>query len=458
MKRKTLVKTLCFILSFLLAAAVLTSCSFEDIAGSVINRLVEELGTAEPSDIPDETPYGDEPSDNTPTPAPSQNTPESTKKNDEPSSSPAVTWEDNYVPSYRGSTVRITKSYNAVPADYYWRETLSSKYKKAYDEILSGALKYQEKIAISTDVSFSEIESIYRLFTLDHPEIFWYYDGFYATGPSDNIDAINLGLLFDKSEIPAMKQKVEAAARKIVDTVPSGASDIEAELILYEYLAKNVKYDLNADNAYSLYGALIGKKCVCQGFAEAFQYMCYMVGIPCIGITGEATNNKGVTEAHKWNGVKIGGKWYPVDVTFGEGGIKSFPQYFNNDAKIRTNHTVHQAIKKDLPSFSSDNAEYFKYFGLTFNSGSFYDTLMRAIGHFSENREKDSLISYVMLKAESASDRSAIQKLLESGSDDYDCEYLEKIIGDYNAVFSDRFEFWKYEFDGDVLVIQIFRV
>ncbi|MBO4428424.1 MAG: hypothetical protein J5832_00575 [Clostridia bacterium] len=444
MKRHLFIKFLCIVLTVSIAVLSFSSCSLEELAENII----DELNSAEST--PEESVSTTVGTTQTTT---AQQTEETTAETEETTSAAEqITWEDTYVPSY-GDTVYISRRESAEPDEYYWRSTLTGEQRKAYDEIVAGTSQYLTKIKISAAVSFSESEIVYRAFTLDHPEVFWYGNGFFATGPEKNIDDINLSLVFDVSEIPSLKQKVEAAARQIVDAIPDGTSDIEAELALYKYLTSNLEYDLKAENAYSLYGALIGKRCVCQGFAEAFQYMCNMLGIPCISIVGMATNGRGETEAHKWNAVKIGGKWYPVDATFGEGSAVGFPLYFNNAAKIETNHTPYQNLI-GVPEFYDDDAEYLNYFGLTYNADDFYDVFMRATHHFSENRSKNSVIAYVVLRAKDQIEENKIKRLL----DENEGEYLDEIIGDYNEVFDDSLVYWNYEFKDGLLIVQIFRL
>ena len=444
MKRVFLIKSLCIILTVLILALSFSSCSWEEIAENIINELNSAESTSE--EIVSTTIA------TTQTTTEAQTEEATTEIEETTSAAEPITWEDTYVPSY-GDTVYISRRESAEPDEYYRRTTLTGEQQKAYDEIAVGASQYLTKIKISAAVSFGEVEIIYRAFTLDHPEVFWYGNGFFATGPEKNIDDINLSLLFDASEIPSLKREVEAEAHRIVDEIPDGTSDIEAELVLYKYLASNLEYDLEAENAYTLYGALIGKRCVCQGFAEAFQYMCNMLGIPCISVVGMATNGRGETEAHKWNAVKIGGKWYPVDATFGEGSAVGFPLYFNNAAQMETNHTPYQNLT-GVPEFSDDDAEYLNYFGLTYTADGFYDTFMRATRHFSENRNENSVIAYVVLRAEDQIEENKIRQLL----DENEGEYLDEIIGDYNEVFDDSLVFWNYGFENGLLIVQIFRL
>lgn len=87
---------------------------------------------------------------------------------------------------------------------------------------------------------------------------------------------------------------------------------------IHDFLVDNVEYDQNsqATGTYTIYGALVEKKCVCDGYTRAFKYITDSVGIKCIIMQGTATNTQGKTEKHAWNAVNIGGKWYLLDVTW----------------------------------------------------------------------------------------------------------------------------------------------
>ena len=65
-----------------------------------------------------------------------------------------------------------------------------------------------------------------------------------------------------------------------------------------------------------LYGALIEKECVCEGYAEAFKYLCDEAGLHCINVQREGE--------HMWNYVQLDGQWYSVDTTGGKQNTKQF--------------------------------------------------------------------------------------------------------------------------------------
>ena len=88
--------------------------------------------------------------------------------------------------------------------------------------------------------------------------------------------------------------------------------------LVHDYLIDNIEYDttLSNSNIYDIYGALINKKCVCEGYARAFKYILDDMNIPCILVIGRATNSEGKNENHAWNYVMIDNKWYGVDTTW----------------------------------------------------------------------------------------------------------------------------------------------
>ena len=88
--------------------------------------------------------------------------------------------------------------------------------------------------------------------------------------------------------------------------------------MVHDYLVETIDYDqsISRHNTYNLYGALVEKNCVCEGYAKAFKYLIDGLNIPCTIVAGNATNSEGVTESHAWNYVQFNENWYAVDVTW----------------------------------------------------------------------------------------------------------------------------------------------
>ena len=114
--------------------------------------------------------------------------------------------------------------------------------------------------------------------------------------------------------------------------------------VAHNYLARNVEYWLKEDAnpiemsyRQSAYGALVNKKCVCQGYAEAYKRLLDTQGIGNYVLCGKV---KASTVHHAWNAVTFNGvDYYHVDVTWDVAGAgASSQQYFcKSDAFMRPN-------------------------------------------------------------------------------------------------------------------------
>ena len=105
---------------------------------------------------------------------------------------------------------------------------------------------------------------------------------------------------------------------------------------VHDYLVDNIEYEqtISKANIYDIYGALIKRECVCEGYAKAFKYLMDSMNIPCIIISGEATNSDGNKENHAWNYVQINNLWYGIDCTWDDPIIIG-PGYLSNSSKYR---------------------------------------------------------------------------------------------------------------------------
>ena len=123
----------------------------------------------------------------------------------------------------------------------------------------------------------------------------------------------------------------EFSSRAQVENAISQIEDVKNSLIsrktgniyndikmVHDYLVDNIEYDtsISKDNIYDIYGALVNKVAVCEGYARAFKYILDDLGIPCVLAIGTGTNSRGETERHAWNYVEIDGQWYAIDCTW----------------------------------------------------------------------------------------------------------------------------------------------
>ena len=109
---------------------------------------------------------------------------------------------------------------------------------------------------------------------------------------------------------------IEGIRNRLVEECEN-KTNVEKLRIVHDYLVDNTEYDsLAGSNVYNIYGALINRKCVCEGYARSYKYILDEMNVPCIIACGIGTNSVGTTESHAWNYVIVDGIWYAVDTTW----------------------------------------------------------------------------------------------------------------------------------------------
>jgi hypothetical protein len=180
--------------------------------------------------------------------------------------------------------------------------------KKQYQSAIEAFL-YENPDVFYIDVTkmYINIETItkitgtrYNVYIDAGSDVFYYEDGFYS-----------------KEDVEKYENEIEQVKNRIIANL-EGKSDYEKIKIVHDYLVDTIEYeeDLNQKNIYNMYGALISNRCVCEGYAKAFQYLMNELGIENTIVIGKGTNNKDKTESHAWNYVKLDENWYAVDVTW----------------------------------------------------------------------------------------------------------------------------------------------
>ena len=162
------------------------------------------------------------------------------------------------------------------------------------------------------------------------------------------------------SRVNSAINEVEQIKKQIVQNKKE--NDYQNVKMVHDYLIDNAEYDqtLAKPNIRNIYGTLIEKSCVCEGYAEAFKYLLDALDIPCVIVSGTATNSQGETENHAWNYVKLNGIWYAVDCTWddpiiiGNGKINESIkyQYFLKGSKeFNTSHAISGQMSENGKNF-----------------------------------------------------------------------------------------------------------
>lgn len=150
-----------------------------------------------------------------------------------------------------------------------------------------------EKISKITEVK-------YNVYIDNGNDVSYYSEGFYS-----------------KEDIEKYENQIQQVKNQVMSNL-QGMTNYQKIKAIHDYLIDTISYetDLSKNNLYDIYGALVEKRCVCEGYAKAFQYFMNECGIQNTIVIGKGTNSKKQTESHAWNYVQLDNNWYAVDVTW----------------------------------------------------------------------------------------------------------------------------------------------
>ena len=252
---------------------------------------------------------------------------------------------ENPISSIEKSNSSTNTDYSNVQVDKYFYNQLDEKSRIIYRAFESN--KEQMKTGtyqIELGTSFSDIlsqsngqeklgeyyQSAIEAYTYDNAEVFYLspkkmylnietttrggvstYDVYINSG-----NEVNYLTEEFKAEVDQAIAQIEQVKNQILQNKTGNTyEDIK---MVHDYLVDNINYEssLAKQNIYNIYGALVNRECVCEGYARAFKYLLDELNIPCIMVIGTGTNSQGETENHAWNYVQLNGNWYAVDTTW----------------------------------------------------------------------------------------------------------------------------------------------
>lgn len=157
--------------------------------------------------------------------------------------------------------------------------------------------------------------------------------------------------------------------KQFVEQMTQMNSDYERVKALHDWLVDNIEYDSSMQRVhrYNIYGALIERSVVCEGYAKLFKYILDDMGIESILVSGVAVNSEGANERHMWNYVKLDETWYAVDCTWddpiviggGKAGKDAKYRYFLKGQEFFKDHTEEAITDKSenliYPTISEKN-------------------------------------------------------------------------------------------------------
>lgn len=263
--------------------------------------------------------------------------------------------------------------------EYYGRAALSREPNSvallyAYDQLVAGVESADAEISVwdgAHSLSSAELGEVYDAYTRDHTEHFWLAGSYSYTMTAETVKTVEPTYTMTGGELTAAKKAFDNAVNDMLSGVFAYTEEFERELFLHDKLDKAVTYGVSP-NAHNAYGALIEGKGVCEGYAEAFQYLLQRAGIQSFIAIGSSVNPEtGEREPHEWNIVRIDGEYYHVDPTWDDQGESIFHAYFNqSDAEIGKDHIM-GGTEFDMPVCNSIKAQYFTVRGGAVQTGAY---------------------------------------------------------------------------------------
>ena len=195
------------------------------------------------------------------------------------------------------------------------------------------ALGLEERCSFSETVMEDDVYAAIDRLWVRAPELFyvsaitvWHYD----TG---EVPYVTFDYCADTDTVERMVDEVDAAVDEALTWADSRTlTDADKAKALHDYLVRTVSYDETeaSDMVNGAYGALVDRRAVCGGYAEAYGVLLEAAGIEQTCVISSEMN-------HEWNVVTIDGVSYNVDVTWDD------PVYVNGgdggfDAAVRSSH------------------------------------------------------------------------------------------------------------------------
>lgn len=250
---------------------------------------------------------------------------------------------------------------------------LTEEEQVVYRELLQGVQNMEETILIHAGKN-DEPEKVYEYLLYDRPELF-FCTGSLSMTMYDEYTVFVPAYRCTPSQREQMKKEIDEAVAECISGISPDAGEYERIKYVFEYLVNTVDYVDNAPHNQNMYSALVGKRSVCAGYSRAAQYLLENMGIECIYVLGTAQGQG----AHGWNIVNCDGKYYQMDVTFGDSVFLSD----ENGEAISSDIVVYdylcvtdEVMFKDhvqdaevpYPVCDSDDLDYYKLNGLSYAS------------------------------------------------------------------------------------------
>jgi len=276
--------------------------------------------------------------------------------------------------------VYISSTGTGSSENFNFYNQLSEDEKIYYDNILAKSKSSPPEFKINTIVNSEKdidtfinelMESAEKIFTIlinENPDLWWigsYHLNLSKRGTTYTVtfDVLPSNSKFNNytaDDVVKINSEIESMKNMVMSQISRLGLKSNYAILRYihDFLVTKIVYTLDEsrDHIRTLYGALVENKCVCEGYAEAFQYIAKQYGINVI-IARSST--------HEWNFVEMNGKWYVVDVTWDDPSGDKYEM--NKNTNLRTVYfligTEHVCYSNQKYSQESSHVLVYSSFG-----------------------------------------------------------------------------------------------
>lgn len=282
-----------------------------------------------------------------------------------------------------------------MTTDYYKTSVLTDMEREVYDSVLKDLGNMKERVPLEVDSSV--LQKVLAIIRFEQLAYFHIRDRQVKVNEMTQGFDIVYDYRFTADEISSMNIASERAARAIMEQITPDMDDYDKLKFFHDYLVLNCENDTESPYSNTIYGALVQKKALCEGYSKAFSYLCSLAGIENTIVTGQTD------VYHMWNMVKLGGNWYHVDVTWDnpdDALHAEYPdvilyQYFMvTDSVIENNRTI-LTYPAAPPKANGRNENYFVREGTDINSEEeFLTASQNAVLNAVRNHERSAMVKF----------------------------------------------------------------
>ena len=162
--------------------------------------------------------------------------------------------------------------------------------------------------------------TVWNVAMVEFPEFYWMAHN--ASYTSTKLNLYIDGEYATYQKRAAVQNALQQAANECYAYIPENASQTQKAMTIADYVLGNLDYAYESDGvtaedaywAHNIEGLTL-QKGVCETYAKAYAYLCGLMDVHCLTVTGVAGQNSQMG-GHAWNVVEIDGVWYTVDTTW----------------------------------------------------------------------------------------------------------------------------------------------